>query len=98
MSPPTQNNNIYSPNKEGYNSRKLSYNFNFSPSAIFNTVNTNQNDININIDNPQTLQEKLEPFVKKGDTNNFIFNRRFLKKFDIIIIWNICCFILILNF
>ena len=74
MSPPTQNNNIYSPNKEGYNSRKLSYNFNFSPSAIFNTVNTNQNDININIDSPQTLQERLEPFVKKGDTNNFIFN------------------------
>ena len=69
-----QDNNFFSPKKEEYNKRKISHNYNYSPNAIFNTINTNQNDININIENSQTLQEKLEPFVKKGDTNNFIFN------------------------
>ena len=69
-----QDNNFFSPKKEEYNKRKISHNYNYSPNAIFNTINTNQNDININIKNSQTLQEKLEPFVKKGDTNNFVFN------------------------
>ena len=75
------NNNIMSNNFSG----KLSPNFNYSPSHIFNIQNTNNKDIRTNIqnfkmqnnfnnneDDSKTLQEKMAPFVGKTDVNNFL--------------------------
>ena len=60
-------------------SGKLSPNFNYSPSHIFNFQNSSkdirsniQNNFNNNEDDSQTLQEKMDPFVRKTDVNNFI--------------------------
>ena len=66
-------------------SGKLSPNFNYSPSTIFNNQNSSK-DIrnslnnnfafqNLNLKNEEdskTLQEKMAPFVRKTDANNFI--------------------------
>jgi hypothetical protein len=78
---PTNKDNYPSP-KEGLlnnnNSNKLSpLNFNYSPSTIFNAPN-NKEITNFSLHNTgnydeenNTLQEKMEQFLRKADTNNF---------------------------
>ena len=63
--------NIYSPKKDDNNLRKLSPSFNFNASTYFNLGNENKNEDN------KTLQEKIEPFVKRRDSNNFIEKNAF---------------------
>ena len=78
--------NDYENNNSNTNtfSGKLSPNFNYSPSHIFNIQHSNkdirsnlqnfklQNNFNNNEDDSKTLQEKMAPFVGKTDINNFI--------------------------
>ena len=88
LSPGGGNFDSYSP-KDEYNnninnnfSGKLSPNFNYSPSTIFNVPNSNKdirNNLqnfklqnNLNEDDSKTLQEKMAPFVGKTDANNFL--------------------------
>ena len=91
LSPTGDSIGYYSP-KNDYNnvntsntfSGKLSPNFNYSPSNIFNMKQSNKdvrsnfqnfslnNNLNNNEDDSQTLQEKMAPFVGKTDINNFI--------------------------
>ena len=91
LSPKGDSLGCYSP-KDDYNncnnsntfSGKLSPNFNYSPSTIFNAQNSNKdirsniqnfslnNNLNNNEDDYKTLQEKMAPFVGKTDANNFI--------------------------
>ena len=89
LSPGGGNFDCYSP-KDEYNnninnnnfSGKLSPNFNYSPSTIFNVPNSNKdirNNLqnfklqnNLNEDDSKTLQEKMAPFVGKTDVNNFL--------------------------
>ena len=91
FSPKVDSLGCYSP-KDDYNncnnsntfSGKLSPNFNYSPSTIFNHQNSNKdirsniqnfslnNNLNNNEDDSKTLQEKMAPFVGKTDANNFI--------------------------
>ena len=88
LSPNGKDLNDYSPKNDYYNnynsnnfSGKLSPNFNYSPSIIFNHQKTNKDiknsfnnftNINNNIDESKSLQEKMAPFVGKTDANNFI--------------------------
>ena len=65
-------------------SGKLSPNFNYSPSTIFNDQKSNKDvrnsfsnnftfqNFNNNEEDSKTLQEKMAPFVRKTDANNFI--------------------------
>ena len=66
-------------------SGKLSPNYNFSPSHIFNMQQNSNKDVRSNIQNfnlqnnfknneedNKTLQEKMAPFVAKTDINNFL--------------------------
>jgi len=65
-------------------SGKLSPNFNYSPSIIFNDQQSNKDkknsfsnnfafqNLNNNEEDSKTLQEKMAPFVRKTDANNFI--------------------------
>ena len=90
LSPKGDSLGCYSP-KNDYNncnnsntfSGKLSPNFNYSPSTIFNAQNSNKdirshiqnfslnNNLHNNEDDYKTLQEKMAPFVGKTDVNNF---------------------------
>jgi len=89
LSPKAEDLNNISPKNDGNNlnannfSGKLSPNFNYSPSTIFNVHNSSkeikninnlafQNNLNNNEDDSKTLQEKMAPFVRKTDANNFI--------------------------
>ena len=89
LSPKGEDLNNISPKHDGCNlnannfSGKLSPNFNYSPSTIFNAHNSSkeikninnltfQNNLNNNEDDSKTLQEKMAPFVRKTDANNFI--------------------------
>ena len=89
LSPKGEDLNNISPKNDGSNlngnnfSGKLSPNFNYSPSTIFNVHNSSkeikninnltlQNNLNNNEDDSKTLQEKMAPFVRKTDANNFI--------------------------
>ena len=88
LSPKAEDLNNISPKNDGSNlngntfSGKLSPNFNYSPSTIFvhksskeiKNINnlTLQNNTNNNEDDYKTLQEKMAPFVRKTDANNFI--------------------------
>ena len=73
LSPSSQDFNYYSPKKDSigkinnYNSKKLSPNFNISPSDFFNKNNKIEKE---NEDNSKTLQEKMERFVKGDISNN----------------------------
>ena len=79
-SPKNDNNNC---NNSNIFSGKLSPNFNYSPSTIFNAQKSNKdirshiqnfsfnNNLNNNEDDYKTLQEKMAPFVGKTDVNNF---------------------------
>ena len=78
LSPPSyEYNNYYSPKKDSIgkvnknNSKKLSPNFNASPSDFFNKVNTNNNkNGKDNEEDTKTLQEKMEKFVKTENSHN----------------------------
>ena len=92
LSPKAEDFNNLSPKNDYYNnlntnsfSGKLSPNFNYSPSTIFNVQNSNKdiknsfnnnfsfpNNLNNIDDDSKTLQEKMAPFVQKTDANNFI--------------------------
>ena len=77
LSPPTYDyNNYYSPNKDNAikssknNIKKLSPNFNISPSDFFNKkVTSHKNSKETNEEESQTLQEKMEQLVKIGNLN-----------------------------
>ena len=89
LSPHMDNLTCHSPNKDlsintlNTFSGKLSPNFNYSPSTIFNKQNSNT-DIKSNFQNyksqnnlteddySKTLQEKMAPFVGNTDINNFL--------------------------
>ena len=60
------------PNKYENNLR-FSPNFNFNPSSYFNLSNEN-----IGYDDNKTLKEKIEPFAKRKDSNNFIEKNAFV--------------------
>ena len=59
--------NFYSPKKNENNFNRFSPNFNYNPSSYFNLGNEN-----IGYNDNKTLQEKIEPFAKRKDSNNFI--------------------------
>ena len=69
--------NIYSPTKNYFDNnnnyfRKFSPNFESNPSKFFNEKFSNQNPGNINMEESQSLQERMAPFVSQGDPNNFV--------------------------
>ena len=88
-SPKNENNNVNTSNDY---SRKLSPNFNYSPTNIFNkkqssgdlksnmqnfSLNNNLNNNDNNEDDSKTLQEKMALFVGPTDVNNFIKDNSF---------------------
>jgi hypothetical protein len=64
--------NFYPLKKNDNDIRKLSSNLLYNPSDYFN-IGSNYNK---NADS-KTLQEKMEPFVKKRDSNNFVEKNAF---------------------
>jgi len=78
LSPPSyEYNNYYSPKKDSFGkanknySKKLSPNYNASPSDFFNKVNPNNNkNEKDEVEEAKTLQEKMEKFVKAENSNN----------------------------
>ena len=64
--------NFYPLKKNDNDIRKLSSNLLYNPSDYFNIGN----NYDKNADN-KTLQEKMEPFVKKRDSNNFVEKNAF---------------------
>ena len=64
--------NFYPLKKNDNDIRKLSSNLLYNPSDYFNIGNSYEK----NEDN-KTLQEKMEPFVKKRDSNNFVEKNAF---------------------
>ena len=85
-SPKNENNNVNTSNDY---SRKLSPNFNYSPTNIFNKKQSSgdlksnmqnfslNNNLNNNEDDSKTLQEKMALFVGPTDVNNFIKDNSF---------------------
>ena len=86
LSPQGNSFNFYSPKKNSSmnvnlnsnnNSKKLSPNFNFSPSAIFNANTSNKNIRSKNEEDSKTLQEKMAPYVNTENSNNFLAKNSF---------------------
>ena len=65
--------NFFSPKKNDNNLNRFSPNFNYNLSSYFNLGNEN-----IGYNDNKTLQEKIEPFVKRKDSNNFIEKNAFV--------------------
>ena len=62
--------NLYKNDNE--NSTKMRQNFEINPSNLFIKKSLTQNFSNINLEDRRTLQDKMAPYLRTGDSNNFI--------------------------
>ena len=67
--------NLYKNDNE--NSTKMRQNFEINPSNLFIKKSLTQNFSNINLEDRRTLQDKMAPYLRTGDSNNFIVKNNY---------------------